>query len=368
MQSEKGNKSGSSAKKGMQAPRLGETQPATSFSQATPTKKRKKIFIGAAAIAVLILGSTAGAYFGMYVPNKPENVLRTALKNTAQQTKAKYNGSLAVESTDEQNSYAANIKLDGQLNSEAGNFQGIFDVTVSGVKVPAEIRKVDKNLYIKFGDLSTIKSLAGSVPEYTQVIDELTTKLSDQWIEVDETLLKQAKADCAIDAVSSLKLTEQDLTTLENRYNEVQFTTINSTADDKVNGKDAIKYELEIDDNKLAEYAKGLNELSAVKKLKECDATKDQLNDEKLADNDKTPLTVWVDKDSKVISKIAGQTTKKDEEKTKTKANLELTLVYGQANIEKPQDAKPLLEVVGDLKPLFEGLAGQALGGDAASE
>lgn len=346
------------------------TSPAEVLS--TPPKPGKKKLFGklgliptVLVISALLFGSGAAAYFGVIVPNKPENVLKTAIENTARQTKSKFDGKFNFESTDPSATVkAVNINFRGQGDSEQSAFQTEFDITASGVSLPFEVRSVEKSIYVKVGDLSTIKSLAmAASPEYGGLIDLANEKLANQWIEIDETLLKQAEADCALN--TSYALTDEDIDLLTKRYQEVPFTTVKSTSSEEIDGRDTYKYEIDLDDNKAAEYAKGLEGLSIVQKLKECsDEEDDPLDTEELADDDITPLTLWVDKGSKTIRRFVMNSTKQDEEKSNFKGSFEINFTFGEAEVTKPENSKPAMEVIADLQALFmsQSGAGYSLG------
>jgi hypothetical protein len=49
---------------------------------AKPKGRKKLVIFSAAGLAVLLLGSSAAAYFGYLVPNKPENIWATAMERT----------------------------------------------------------------------------------------------------------------------------------------------------------------------------------------------------------------------------------------------------------------------------------------------
>jgi len=338
------------------------TAPATpmmvSASQMAKGKSGKKwrlfAFVGLG-LAVL-LGGSAAAYYGIIVPNRPENVLKQAFINTLQERQITFDGKASFESTEE-NTFikAADITAKGQTDSDKKASQAEVQVTVSGVKLPFEMRYVDKNLYFRIGDLSTIKGLiAGFDPEYANSLDPVLGKISNQWVEIDNTLLKQAKADCVLD--TSFSLTKEDIQLLSDAYDKQPFATIQKSSSDTVNGKTALKYELELDDNKGAEFAKGLKDTSLFKKLQECSNSSESFDTKELADNDKTPLTLWIDKGTKRIVKLSGHTTPQDEQKDHTKGTIEVILGYGGVNITKPDNAKPLMEVFSEFAPLFQGL------------
>ena len=323
------------------------------------TKKILRVPLFTLGIVFLVLGGSAAAYFGVIVPNRPENVLKSAISNTAEQRKVKFDGKLTYESTDpEADLKAVNVTFNGEADADKNGFQSAFEVTASGIKVPFEARFVDKSIFLKVGDLSSVKGVAqAAAPQAASAVDAISNKLSNQWLEIDETLLKQAGGSCALD--TSFAFTKQDIDLLAKRYEEAPFATTKSTARDTVNGRSAYKYELDINGEKSADYAKGLEELSVVKKLRECGDGQDSLGADKLTSNNESlPVTLWVDRGSKRIVKIATQSTPADEEKERAKFSLEITFSYGEANVTSPEGAKPIMEVLGDFSQLFGGMMG----------
>src|SRR6266545_1720262 len=72
-----------------------------SFAAGTPKKSKKGLLIGliVAAAVVIFGGASAAAYLGYVVPNKPENVLKTALINsfsTDKVTSQHFEGKLSI--------------------------------------------------------------------------------------------------------------------------------------------------------------------------------------------------------------------------------------------------------------------------------
>lgn len=335
--------------------------------------KRFGLFAAIAIGLFVLIGASAAAYYGVVVPNKPENTLKKAVSNTITQKKIKFDGKLSYESTDNKAAIkAVNATFNGAADTEANTFGSAIEIIASGAKLPIELRRVDKSLYFKIGDLSSVKGLVQTAaPELASTIDVINKKVANQWVEVDETLLKQTDAqthaDCTLN--TSFALTQADVELLQKRYQEVPFAAVKSTSADTVNGHSATKYEVEINDNKGAEFAKGLQDLSVVKKLKACDSSKSKSSPDttSLADNDITPLTIWVSKDSKQIVKLAGKSTAQDEQKSKFKASFEVTMQYGQATIIKPEGAKPALDLLSSLAPLLGSSAMPAFQDDAVT-
>ncbi len=340
--------------------------PAMNGANSKGNRVNKKVFaiaIGVLAGILLIGGGFAAAYYGVIVPNKPENVLKQALVNTAKEKNMALDGRYEMSSIDtskEDAIPAVKLAFDGKTNVEQKQSELKLNITVSGVSLPVDARLIDGVAYIKVGDLSTISPLlSGYAPSagfdaatVKPLIDDVSGLLSNQWIEFDSTLLDQAGASCVVD--SSFTLTNKDITLLEDQFTKNPFAKIDSHSDDTVDGKSAIKYQISIDDDKLAEFGKDkkLEQLSFIKTLKECPGTKDSSVSSIAGpgDGDITPLTIWVDKDTKRIAKLAGQSTKQDAEKSNLKASFSATVSYKKISVSKPENAKPAMQVWGELQ------------------
>lgn len=312
-------------------------------------KPRKRFSLALVAVLVLALvgGGGAAAYYGVIVPNKPENVLRTAVANTLQQKKTKFDAKLTYESTEKSAMVkAVNVTMNGQADMDAKAFQANVEVTASGATVPLEVRSLDKTVYLKFGSL---KSLSGLVrtgsPEYAVYIDSIGKKVENQWMSIDETLMKQTGSQCALDA--SYGLTPEDIELIMDQYSKTPFATVRSQTAETLNGRNTLKYVVDLDGKKAAEYGKSLSELSFVKKLKECENTADTT---KVEDSEDGTVTIWVDKATKTVAKLATTSSPAQEAKEKAKASFEITMQYGQAEVSKPEGARPIMEVFGDLE------------------
>jgi hypothetical protein len=349
---------------------------------------KKKIFViitGILAGILLLGGGLAAAYFGVVVPSKPENVLKQALINTAEEKNIALDGQYEMSSIDTSKKDAIpamKIAFDGKTNVEQKQSELKLNVTVSGVSLPLEARLVGDAAYVKVGDLSTISSLlSGYAPSIgfdpttlKPLIDDVSGLLSNQWIEFDSTLLDQAQVSCVVD--SSFSLTDDDIKLLESQFTNNAFAKIDSNSNDTVDGKSAIKYQISIDDDKLAKFGedKKLEQLSFIKALEKCPGTKDTTISSIAGpgDGDITPVTIWVDKDTKRITKLAGQSTKQDAEKSNLKASFSANVTYDKVSVSKPENAKPALQIWGDLQqkltPYFGSLFSGGLESSALDE
>lgn len=326
------------------------------ISTPPPAEKRRfskklKLLLVAVMVVLLLAAGSAGAYFGLILPNKPENVLKSAISNTLQERQVSFDGSTDIQAADSSKPgamTATSVTFKGAADLDKNISKAEIAVTMSGVKVQGEVRYVDQTAYIKLGDLGAIKNMATAYsPEAAGVIN----KVENQWIEFDKTIIKQANADCVLDA--KLTFTDADLTMLSEAYSRNMFAIIQNTSSEDVNGQSATKFELALDDNTMAEYAKSLEQLSVVKQLKDCSKEIKDPDYDSLKDGDTTPLSIWVDKATKRIVKLSSHTTDYDAKEANIKGTASVTLSYGPVSVEKPENAKPIMTLFSEFAPLF---------------
>lgn len=317
-----------------------------------PAKPSRKKWLKIAIVAVVALaivgGSSAAAYFGYVVPNKPETILAEAVKNTLQQKQMHTEGTMAVD--DKEVSMKMTFKGQNDLAAKVASGEGTL--TMSGVDVSMEFRFVEDNVYFRFSDLATAKSLvsayaammADDAGKVNSFIDAVVAAVDGQWIAVDSTLLKQAKVDCMIS--SDAFITNDDIKLLEDQYMKNPFVTIEQTSSEDINGTAAQKFELKLDNSKSSQYVGKLKDLSYLKKLREC--TGEELDTSTPIGSGSTNVTVWVDKENKRIVKI-GATATVTESGQSVKTDIAANIAYDPVSVLKPEGSKPLLQVIGDL-------------------
>jgi hypothetical protein len=313
--------------------------------------------------ALLVLGGGAAAYFGVVVPNQPENKLKKAIQNLTEQEITTVRGSIDMVVPGASTNVAVNIlHVDPQKQVALGDMV----ITVSGVKLPVEMRYVDNTAYVKLGDLSTLKSLAAGFggPELAPVIDMVDKKVSEQWVEIDKTILNQATegasqsaeqgSTCTADEIAiKLRAAVNEMLVLTTQ-DETKVYTITSTSTEQVEGESTTKMVLSIDEAKLADFGKKLNELPAVKDLEKCASSDVASEAEQTADTGKiTTFNVWVgsDKQIKRVETAMEVTEANDGETVTTK--LDMTMVKDAPTVEKPANAKPVMQLMGELQALF---------------
>jgi hypothetical protein len=362
----------------------GQTPVGPSFNQQQVKSKNKKVLKLVAVVVVALLligGSSAAAYFGYVVPNKPENILKQAFENTLKQKQINYDGNITLDPANPKAKDAIpsfKLTMKGQSDADKHAASGEFKVTVNGIDVSFEVRLIDQNLYFKLGDVATHKAILtpylGDYPGFTAAFDVTSKHFSNQWVEVDSTLLKQAGSSCALDISTSFS--DSDIQLLEDQFKNSPFITVDSNSGDTVSGKPAQKYQLTLDNKKGAKYVSGLKNLSLVKKLDECSsgAASSELDRTGDAEDMKIPLTIWVDKSTKRIVKVGYTSTKQDADRDNLKGVMQVTLNYGVVNVTAPEGAKPALQVISEWQadlqkqaPELSQLLGGGLSGDLNS-
>lgn len=161
---------------------------------ARPMPSRKRLYAIAGAATVLVL-ATGGYVLGYYLPNKPSNVYKTALTNTADgyDQLVSYAGNEQVAKKFQNTEFEGAYKVEGAGLSTDGTFSGHSDkanATFSGdlglgttrVKLDTIVKDVPNSespdAYLKVSGIKGLGSQAG--------VPALDT-LDNQWVSVDHT-------------------------------------------------------------------------------------------------------------------------------------------------------------------------------------
>ena len=313
--------------------------------------KKKLTLVGIiVAVVLLLLGASAAAYFGIVVPNKPENKLAAAFTNLASHDQMTLSGRLDVQMKEADTEfkgvaidYDAKVDLEKSLLGLAGN------VGVSGTQFPYEMRYIDQDLYFKVGGLDGIGDLLSGVPsEEAAFYSQLLSNINDQWYVVDRSFWQQAGASAACVADLSFALTNEDVEKIEAAYKKYPLFSIKSTSSADVDGTPTTKYELEPASDEIADnFNKELESLSVVKKVKDCaeetGVSKDVSEAENNAKEAEGTIYAYVTGD-KQLKKIEINTDD-DEMAVKMTINFDFKAV----TVEKPEGAKPIQDILNDL-------------------
>jgi hypothetical protein len=310
-------------------------------------KHRRKGLVAALIVAAVLLvlgGGAAAAYY--YVTNQPEYILKTALANLFNADKSKtadFSGNLSV--ADEESDFTLSADFDGQIDNESGAFALSAQADVVVTNVTLEARSTDgKTFYFKVGGLEGLPELLAAGDAATaQTYSALVAAVDEQWFEINESLINQLGGG----SFEQATLSAADLQKLAQAYDQNQFIVVKETLPDQdIKGVASYHYKVAVDPTKLKAFAAAVKSanLEAVK------ITDEQLQDFNKAvdeaDFGKYPFEIWIGKDDKMIRQISF---KYSQDGTSTEVRLTINSYNQPVNVEKPEDAKSILEVLGAL-------------------
>lgn len=330
----------------------------------TPLKKKSKmkfIVIGAAA-ALLLGGGSAAAYFGVVVPNKPENVFKVALENTFSQKSGTYEGTVDV--SDESAGLFGEVKVDVSGEIAENAISNKTTLNILGMSVPVEVRFVENKAYVKFDDLNAVsEALTSFLSEAASGVNAVLRDAEGQWYYIDQAALdklpqSEDEATQSVDCVAeSLNMNaSEQLDTFKKFFEQNEFVTVASSESDDVDGKSATKMELAIDKEKLKAFANALAEEQKSKLPEGCDSSDlpsvddvfKGLDEQNISD---TSLTIWVTKDDKMIKKFEFGA---KADKTEIKATF--VLDFKSVTIQAPEGAESIETLINEVTEVFNDL------------
>jgi hypothetical protein len=335
----------------------------------TPSKgHRLKALLIVLAGLVVLGGGSAAAYFAVVVPNKPANVLKTAVLNSINQNSVSYIGTVNLAYKGSSNSASTQsyqLSLSGSKNTSEKASDATVGFEGYGIKFSLEARLADQNLYLKTGDLSTLAALAGSfVPSIAPAATTISKDVSNQWFEVDSSLLNAAGVGCYINN-ADMTLSQADLNLISSDYTAHGFVNILKTANGTANGQPAEEFVVSIDDDKAAGFVSGLGQLSTFKSLDSCKKGTSAAVNKSLAslkgDNKQIPLTLWVSKASKQVIRVSFTETAQEIAQTHTTGTAVVNLGYNNVSIPAPANAESVLQLYTKLAPTLSGLDSSGL-------
>ncbi len=304
----------------------------------SPLKKLLSIPV-IAGIAALLLAGGAGAYFGVVVPNKPENIWKKSLSNTSK-------GLDKLIAYSKQKKDIKGTKLSGNFRGEAsgvvadGSFEGKSyeqnsefkaDIGAAGARVNLEILSnvpdgsKNPDIYFKAKGLASIGKVLGSAsPE----ISDSLTSFDNQWYVLDHTALDQIEAmytKTESEKDKKPELTADDVYAIEDAVNRATKDYLLSTAPDKavmkvhksvgkevIDGRKVFHYEVTFDKGHMKAYVTALKD--ELKKTKLGELYKEPSFEEAIGFSemiksidelkDDQGIDVWTDTATKLIRKV----------------------------------------------------------------
>jgi hypothetical protein len=321
--------------------------PASSMNKPTEQQKPRKKFgvpkkVLVAFVAFIILaGGSAAAYFGYVVPNKPENIWSSALKNTGRgydklsdyatsQKSAKgwsTDGSFKISGT-----LAADGTFSGHSDGKSGQLTG--STSAAGLNIKYDVRALESSgnspdIYFKIDGVQGLGTLVSGFSGEAASLDnsqitQALNGLNGQWYFVDHTLFDQFAKSANSDLQFSSKDIDEVLKAVGDASKQYVFTTDpqkmavvvkQNVGKESQDGRNVYHYKVGINKGNLKAYNKALCEKLAPTKLfklfgsasgsgdtdllKQC---QDNTDIEKISPND--TADAWVDLNTRLIHKI----------------------------------------------------------------
>lgn len=309
-----------------------------------PSKKKKGLVAALiAVIAVLVLaGGAAWAYFGYYVPNRPENVLKAALANSFSADKINSVSLNGEVHTNDNEGGRFEVSFEGGF-AEGGRFDvsASLDLLVTSITIDA--RSLDgETFYIRGSNLEGLTQMLGAGDDATvQAYAAIISSLEGQWIDISRSFVEQSTGTSG-----SPLLAGSDLDKFVQAYNEHPFLSVQEVLPgEQINGTDSHHYRIAIDKAAFEAFARTLRdaEPGALSLSEEqLEQLLSALEDTDFKDN---VFDAWITKGTKQFSQISFAVVTDDD--TTVDARITFTAYNEPVEVEEPQDAKSILEILG---------------------
>lgn len=323
----------------------------------TGGNKKPILIVGIVLAVLVLLGGSAAAYFLVYLPNKPENVLLQALYNMTSKSElksAKIDGTLKASGKD-MPKQLGDVDVTASL-AENGDIAATVSTDFDGTTLSAEVRMIGKSeTYLKLNGVKNVDKILTSLninDDDTQqalaLFGPMIAQLDNQWVKADQT--SDQITGSSSSALSVLDLSQQDGDKVAEIYQKHPVIEIKEVlADEDVNGESSKHFKVGVNKDNYVAFLTELKDAN-INKLKveqsDVDAAKD-------LDSSKVNLEVWIKKSDKTINQVLISSSEDG-------VNLELRIAVKDINkevkVEKPEGAKTFEEI-------FSGL----LGGSGAS-
>ena len=299
------------------------------YAYSNPAVKSKRWLIVVPVVIVFII--IIGSYFGIgYINSRPEKVLADAATNTVVATLARKSFSSNTKIIYYQKD-ADNLKLEAKIDTKTAenNTSNVSDLSVSlgASKFTLKVNAItisDKEIYFKLVNLEkSLTLVAASDPALKDSLNQsLPTirKLDGQWIKFggdtleNEGLISQIDSDKCSAAFKNLRISKTDEGTIRKLYSKNPF--VSSIADlpsEDILGQSSFHYKINFNQKNLTSFAKEMVALKSFSEIKsECNIQQQDIDDF-FADNSaqtdqaqtgKTEFEVWVNKSSRLFTKI----------------------------------------------------------------
>lgn len=319
--------------------------------------KKPLTILGVIVLALVVLGGSAAAYFMVYLPSKPENVLLQALYNSASGDEVK---SGKIDGTLKLTGEGAPLAL-GDIDitasySDSGDVAATISTDIDGSTITAEYRMIDeKDNYIKLDGLKNIDKIMKSLgtseaanDDYTDFILTMLSGIDGKWISLGAA--SDQITGGATGLLSDSNLSQEEADKVAELYQKNPILQIKEVmADEDINGEASYHYKVEINKDNLVTF---LEEVKA-ENIKGLPVEQSLIESAKDMDVSKTNVEIWINKSEKLVNQIM---ISGSEDGMNLELRIAMTGVNEPVSIEAPVDAVK-----------FEELLGGALGGASAT-
>lgn len=306
----------------------------------TILKSKQRLLLLAAVITALLGALVFSVYY--YYASKPERVLREALVKNFSNEKRSRTVTLQFQDLKQRLQLQVQIKNAPTLGSYES--PAVIRVVVFGqtIEIPATVRYVDGQYYLKVGDaskqLNAVRTSTSPLAAYVDYLQDIITPLQQNWVVVDVIPNDLLTAQCR-EEVGKIRATNRDVSGIEAAARDSGLLTSFDAAS-KANGE--YRYSLMLQADKMPVFARQIatnatawNISASCKKALIKNLTEVFSNGDKEGEYS---LEISVNAESKMITKIVSTDARAI--RTVTYSNFG-TAVDG-AEATKPPDAKSL--------------------------
>lgn len=333
---------------------LDQTQPGSQKTFSKPNNRKLKTILLALGVIFLIAGGGAYAYFGIIVPNQPENVMKAMIANTFNAKTLKSSGQLEIKSGDYK------YLVDIESATDVSDFQNPklsmrFNADLQVTNLVADVRLLDNELFFNLSGLDGIEQLAQSQlsmnPEMAEAISGVFDSILGQWFIVNKSLVTEA--------IDFSQISQSEIDAIKQAADGVEFFDIVTVHDDEqVKGSDAYHYTVRPSNEGIKIFLDDLvgKTLAGEEVTQEdIDKLKEQIDSNPILED--STLDVWVYKSSKLLAKTQIELTEENEEYV-SNSTTEFFDYNEPLTIEKPESPKSIME----LMALLQSAVSQILG------
>ncbi len=247
----------------------------------SPKPGKSKLILLAAGLAALLIGGSAAAYFGYFVPNKPENIWASAMDRTGKSIEsviadAKKGSGKGSEVSGKFQFGGGGIKTDGKFTVRSDNKNSVMKADFAALtsRVDIEVRSIDSSssdypdVYIKAKGIKGVAPLLTQSPTGQRTI----TDLDDQWIEIDHTFISKVMEGSSDTTGSGISLSSEKLLKTFEALNKVNreylftndsgkavFKVVKNVGRETRDDRSVYHYKVALDKQHTKKYLKALN-------------------------------------------------------------------------------------------------------------